>query len=323
MSEATLHVANDETDHGLLILHQAVYRATAAMEDNMDKEIVCDNASTSSKTDVGLLNTQLEDDIEKCILGDDDRSCTKMNDLLGTQILVQEQSYNWHQLVTPCSTRKNNGSQEDTEGCLPFAMKPKASETNSDTESVENPKRHRRLHFSDDSANEDDRKPSACSGTYRDNSQMIHSDSDDDEEKSSVTEDSDEDKPYRPSRTHYGTKNIHFLDSSSNSDRDNEDDVAASKKLLEGTDNDHSQEMDDHSSNDNSLEERSMGPHDNELLEGHRDILRRAISVGIFDQGTKNPFIFKIRVGKGAAITPLVDQGLDEWEAGLGFRVRR
>jgi hypothetical protein len=189
------------------------------------------------------------------------------------------------------------------------------------------------LHFNDDcSADEDDRKPSACSGMYRDIFCLIHSHSKGDEERSLVTEDSDEDRSYRTSRTHCSIKNMHFAESSSGSDNEDEDNITANKKLLEGTDNDHSQEMDDHRGNGKCLEatensrphgdrikdrrrkkdretensnNESMGLRDDEM-EGHRSILQRAISVGIFDRGSANPFIFKIRVGKSQHITPLL-----------------
>jgi hypothetical protein len=101
------------------------------------------------------------------------------------------------------------------------------------------------------------------------------------------------------------------------------DDHRGNGKCLEATENsrphgdrikDRRGKKDRETENSNN---ESMGLRDDEM-EGHR-----SISVGIFDRGSANPFIFKIRVGKSQHITPLVDQELNKWESGLCFKVRQ
>jgi hypothetical protein len=52
-----------------------------------------------------------------------------------------------------------------------------------------------------------------------------------------------------------------------------------------------------------------------------RNILRSALAVGIYEERTRNPHAFKVLLGKSKYITPAIEETLNKWKPGAGFRV--
>lgn len=117
-------------------------------------------------------------------------------------------------------------------------------------------------------------------------------------------------------------KNSNTIDGTDGSDEsDNSDEIDWRDKSKESDKSEEGEENENSNNSDKSSDVANESDKTSKEEEKSRDILRRAIAVGVYNSNSTNPHAFRVLVGDGKHITPIVDEQLKKWKPEIGFKV--